>query len=86
MENTELNRQTLLSLIGSTKTATCVRPILGVKFEDTGEVYYMSKPTLAQLKIPAIIFLYDSKEHWLQSHELGEVLYNKKGDIVITAE
>lgn len=83
MEQTEQKRKELIDMLQGNDTIK--PPILGVEFADTGEVYYFTAPTAAQLKIPAILFPYDSREAWEAKAEAGEVLYNRQGRIVITA-
>lgn len=84
--DTDKQRRELLAMIRGEDIV--VAPLIGVTFEDTGEVYYWTPPTPAQLRLPVIVFPYDTKENWLKSTIVDEeqVLYDKYGRIAITRE
>ena len=83
MEQTEQKRKELIDMLQGNYIIK--PPILGVEFADTGEVYYYTAPKAAQMKTPAILFQYDSREQWEAKADAGEVLYNMQGKIVLTA-
>lgn len=84
MVNIEQKRNDLINMING--SSSIMPPVMGVKFNDTEEVYYYTPPTPQQLKLPAIVFMYDSRADWEAKAEDGEVLYNIQGRIVIRSK
>lgn len=57
-------------------------PLIGVRFEDTGEEYYFTRPKPQQLNKVKILFPYKNKAEWQTGNAADEVLYNRKGQVV----
>lgn len=84
--DTDRQRRELLAMVRGEDIV--VAPLIGVRFEDTDEVFYWTPPTPAQLRLPVIVFPYDTKEDWLNSTIVDEemILYDKYGQVAIRRE
>lgn len=80
MEQISRKREELIAMTAGKDIV--LPPLIGVRFEDTGEEYYFKKPKPQQLNKVKILFPYKNKAEWQTGKAADEVLYNRKGQVV----